>query len=168
MRLPRREIIGAPDCPLLHRWTLWSGTLKVFVHHFLPNTTDPDVHDHPRAFFTLILRGSYDDLVRCATCGGSGREKKLHYVGQTFTRCDWCLGSGTVLNEVMKPGMLRRRSARHAHRTRTHDEGCWTIVVMGPLRRPWGFWREGRWWPFREYEERFGFVMRCEERETER
>lgn len=167
MRLPKREVIGAPACPLVHRWTLHSGRLKLFVHHFLPNTTDPDVHDHPRAFWTFVLRGSYDDLVRCECGDGWGKPRPTGFGGTTRSACEHCGGTATVLNEVMYPWKLRRRTAEHAHRTRTHDEGCWTVVLMGPLRRPWGFWREGRWWPFKEYERVFGFVMRCEERATE-
>jgi hypothetical protein len=29
-------------------------------------------------------------------------------------------------------------------------------------RSPWGFWRRGRWWYWKDYEDEFGFGMRCE------
>ncbi len=44
--------------------------------------------------------------------------------------------------------------------------GCWTLVLMGPVRRRWGFWRDGRWWFWRDYERVFGFGMRCEPTDT--
>lgn len=166
MRLPRfpeREVIGAPACPLLHRWTLHLGGCKLMLHHFMPKTTDPDIHDHPWPFWILVLRGSYDDIVPCPKCKG---ERVTGDDGTRYSRCYRCAGSGTVLGEVMRAPKLRRRGATHMHRTRTYAEGAWTVVLTGPKRRPWGFWRDSRWWPFKAYEERFGFVMRCEERET--
>jgi hypothetical protein len=63
----------------------------------------------------------------------------------------------------MRPGSLRFRPAEHRHKTKVGPKGCWTLVLMGPKRRAWGFWKEGRWWPWREHERRFGFGMRCPE-----
>lgn len=132
--LPAREEIGAPECPLLHRWTIFKRLgVKMQVHHFLPNSTDTDCHDHPRSFVTFILRGRYLD-----------------------ERPD-----GT--SELMRPGMVRLRRAEHAHRTTAGPRGCWTFVVTGPLRREWGFWRDGRWFEWRAYERRFGLAMRCDD-----
>lgn len=151
------EVIGAPDCPILHRWVLGSNEfwrrypVKPMIHHFLPNADDRDVHDHPRPFITVVLRGGYDDMAPCPTCKGGG------------TYCSGaCVGTGVVLRERMRPGMIRRRRAGHAHRTRVNADGCWTFVLMGPLRRPWGFIRAGRWWSVRDYEAEFGFGMRCD------
>lgn len=128
------EVIGPPDCPILHRWTVVNANKagKLLVHHFMPNADDPDCHDHPRPFVTLVLQGGYRDL-----------------------RHD-----GSV--EFMRPGMVRFRRAEHAHRTLVSSRGCWTIVVMGPLVRAWGFWRDGRWYQWRTYERIFGFSMRCD------
>lgn len=164
MSVLEREIIGPPACPIMHRWTLFvwehreraNRGFKLLLHHFLPNADDRDTHDHPRSFVTIVLRGSYEDLVPCRPpsdggCGGTGTWE-----------CPFCDGDGLEVGERMRSGMIRFRSATHTHRTRVGPEGCWTLVIMGPLRRPWGFWRLGRWWPWREYEERFGFGMRCE------
>jgi hypothetical protein len=155
----RRELIGPPDCPILTRWTLLNlgpRVGKLLLHRFLPNADDRDVHDHPRPFVTVVLLGGYDDLAPCEVCPGSGWVTPR-------TSCSACEGRGVVLREIMRAGMVRRRPAEHRHRTRVHETGCTTLVWMGPLRRPWGFWRRGRWWPWREYEERFGFGMRCDD-----
>jgi hypothetical protein len=156
------EVIGPPDCPILHRWTLLDlgpRVGKLMVHHFLPNADDRDVHDHPRPFWTYIVRGGYDDLVPCE-CAGTAWEG-----------CAGCVGRGGLpglrIGDRMRGGMLRRRPAEHAHRTRVGPRGCWTIVVMGPLQRRWGFWRRGKWWFWRDYEAEFGFAMRCEDLDKE-
>lgn len=171
LNLPEPEIIGAPECPIMYRWTLWPrvrshprGTdgmhvfqpakkdvrCKLLLHRFLPNADDRDVHDHPRPFWTLVLFGAYDDMAPCDWCGGSGNT------------CRRCSSTGVVLRERMRPGMLRYRRAKHLHRTRTSPRGCWTLVLMGPVRRRWGFLRFGRWWFWKDYEDEFGYGMRCD------
>lgn len=171
-----REEIGPPECPILHRWTL-IGTRgrgkrslgKLLLHHFLPNADDRAVHDHPASFVTFVLRGSYVDCTPCPVCNHedsfevldalrvAAREPRLDFVD-----CEHCRDVRYVL-ELMRPGTVRYRPAEHRHRTRVGPRGCWTLVVMGPKRREWGFFKGGRWWPWREHERRFGFGMRCPE-----
>jgi hypothetical protein len=141
--MTEREIIGPPECPLFHRWTLLEPKIrgrvpfKVMLHHFMPNRQDADVpHDHPRSFVTLVLRGGYDDLIPDAN-------GDLH------------------VGDHLSAPTVRFRRAEHAHMTRTDDRGAWTLVIMGPERRPWGFWREGKWWHVKEFERIFGFAWRC-------
>lgn len=182
--LPSRELIGPPECPILNRWTLfpWGShghsdrNLKLMLHHFLPSRDDRDVHDHPRSFLTIVLRGGYDDLIPCPTCSGSLRtdDSELLRSGafaraEAWMPCPICWDGkregpqGFVVGDRMRPGMVRYRPAEHRHRTRVGPKGCWTLVVMGPLARAWGFWREGQFWKWAEYERRFGFGMRCED-----
>ena len=159
-RLIKRETIGPPECPILTRWTLLSTRLgKLMLHRFHPNADDRAVHDHPAPFWTFVLRGFYDDMRPCEICLGEGFE-----LGGS---CDRCSGLGVVLNEQMSAGTLRFRPAVHPHRTRVGPEGCWTIVLMGPKVREWGFWRGPQWLPWREHERRFGFGMRCPDRDRE-
>lgn len=170
--LPPSERIGPPECPILNRWILIGGatgsagsSLKLMLHHFLPNRDDRDMHDHPRPFWTFVLWGSYENLVPCT--GRLCNEGIVGFIMRPPELCTICGGDGFIVGEHMKRGVLRYRPATHAHRTRVGPEGCWTLVLMGPLRRPWGFWREGKWWPWREYEQRFGFGMRCEDVDVE-
>jgi hypothetical protein len=184
--IPRREVIGPQECPLFYRWTLLAPRIrgrvpfKLMVHRFLPNRTDADVpHDHPRSFLTVVLRGGYVDWIVCPRCRGRlfvpepgiGWERARH-TGE-FRACLWCrddlnMPCGVVVGEQLRAPAVRFRHAEHAHMTETHDRGAWTVVVMGPESRRWGFWRRGEWWPFREFEQRFGFTWRCEEPEQAR
>jgi hypothetical protein len=166
LRWPEKEVIGPPDCPLMHRWTFINGgpkSVKLMVHHFLPNADDRDVHDHPRAFYTFVVRGHYDDMEPCPYDRSGANHGDL---GGGWI-CRICDGRNVVLNERMKPGMLRLRPAAHRHRTKVGPRGCWTIVLMGPLVRDWGFWRRGKWWLWKNYENEFGFAMRCEDLDKE-
>lgn len=148
--LGKPEVIGDPACPILYRWTLVGGhkpgearevsgepkpeqRFKVFLHHFLPRSADRDPHDHPRPFVTLVLRGAYTDYA-----GVRGEPDK------------------------MTPGKIRYRPALHTHRTITGERGCWTLVLVGPLKREWGFHKDGAWWPWELYHKTFGHGMRCE------
>ncbi len=114
-------------------------------------------HDHPSPFWTLVLRGGYDDIELCRICQGTGW---LDDYMRSEWRCGRCGGKGEIVAEQMRPGTLRYRPASHAHRTRT-PTGAWTLVLMGRKRQPWGFWSRGRWWPWADHEKAFGFGMRC-------
>jgi hypothetical protein len=128
------EMIGPLDCPLMFRRTLLAGRLgKLLVHRFVPGASDKDPHDHPRGFVTVVVRGGYDDVNP----------------------------AGTV--ERLRAPAIRYRPATHCHVTNVHADGALTVVVMGPLVRAWGFVRDGHWWPWPDYERRFGLGFRCED-----
>lgn len=132
------EIIGNDQCPVMLRWTLMERLgCKVLLHHFLPNGDDPEPHDHPRSFWTIVLGGGYVDE-------------------ETFL-------DGSTATEPMTRGRVRFRPATHMHRTLVGPNGCWTIVVMGPLRREWGFYWDEQWWPWKAYLDARGeAAIRCE------
>ncbi|MGH2939477.1 MAG: hypothetical protein ACRDPE_15320 [Solirubrobacterales bacterium] len=169
------EVIGPPGCPLMRRWTLFCpqpGTreeavllrvpdrfdYKLLVHHFLPNTEDVDPHDHPRPLWTLILKGGYLDLIPCRLCGGTGK----HRGSDGFDHCSNCLGRGLLVGDEMTRGVFRYRPAEHRHVTKVSSAGAWTLCLMGPKKREWGFWRDGKLWNWMRYEQKFGLGFRCE------
>jgi hypothetical protein len=128
------EIIGPVECPLMLRRTLLSCRwFKLLWHEFFPGASDRVAHDHPRSFVTFVVRGGYDDL-----------------------------SPGRPVDRLRAPA-VRFRRAEHAHITRVHGDGAKTLVVMGPLRREWGFWHLGAWLPWREHERRYGLGFRCED-----
>ncbi len=175
------EVIGPPDCPLFRRWTIfvnyegarqeavlfrapkWLGS-KLLVHHFYANTEDADPHDHPRSLTILGLRGAYRDLVPCSFCDG------LRYpvIGKWHTRCPVCEGRGVEIGDEVKRGVFRHRPAAHRHITKASTAGAWTLCLMGPEEREWGFWRFGRLWRWQAYEEEFGLAFRCDSESGDR
>lgn len=128
------EIIGPVECPLFLRRTLLAGRWgKLLVHRFLPGASDRVPHDHPRSFVTVCWQGGYDDVRK----------------------------DGRI--DIVRAPAIRWRPAVHEHVTHVHSDGARTVVAMGPLRREWGFWHLGRWWPWREHEQQFGLGFRCED-----
>lgn len=121
------------------RWTFLDfGFLKAMIHYFPADVTDRDPHDHPRPFGTLVLRGAYRDT-------------------------EWL--DGDVNAETLVTGCFRYRPARYMHIVETYSKrDAWTLVVMGPITREWGFMRldTGSWWPWGKYIQRFGGVTRCD------
>jgi hypothetical protein len=155
-RLAKREVIGQEECPMMVRWQFFNvGWLKAMIHYFPPEVSDRDPHDHPRSFVTLVLRGAYRD-----------------------ESWDWNDSKAAPLSPPMKEcvsaGAIRYRPAQHLHVVETDRQGCWTLVVMGPVRREWGFvkltgpdYLLGRWFDFQEYIRLFGGVTRCESEPTQ-
>lgn len=169
------EVIGPPDCPLMRRWTIFCATpekrdeavlfrlpdrcgWRLMVHYFLPNTEDADPHDHPRPLWTLILKGGYLDLVPCSFCHG----ERYPVIQGARRRCPVCEGRGLEVGDRMHRGVIRGRPATHRHVTKVSTAGAWTLCLMGPKQREWGFWRFGRFYGEREYEEEFGLAFRCD------
>lgn len=131
------ETIGPEACPLMVRRTLLAGRFgKLMIHRFFPGATDKDCHDHPASFVTIVVQGGYDDIQP----------------------------DGTV--DRLRAPAIRFRRAEHAHVTRVHARvggwGAQTVVVMFRKRRPWGFWRDGRWFEWKTYERMFGLNWRCD------
>lgn len=135
---------------MMLRWEFLDlKVMKAMVHYFPAEVSDRDPHDHPRSFVTLVLRGNY-------------RDESWETGDETHT------ASGIPLppphGERLSAGAVKYRSAKHMHIVETDRVGCWTLVIMGPLVREWGFRRldTGGWWPWGKYIQRFGGVVRCD------
>lgn len=161
MKLPKKEAIGSPSCPLMLRWTLIERpSFKVMVHRFLPNMRDIDPHDHPASFVTVVLRGGYLDEQPCDCIEENSYGSLAEVYRQNRLTCPRCGGAEVIRQHVRAPS-IHFRAATHAHLTQTGRRGAWTLVVMGPKRRAWGFWRRGRWFSLEDYEKIVGWHMRC-------
>lgn len=114
------------DGPYIRRlylfWTPWGGAM---LHWF--QTSDPNeaLHDHPWAFASLVLRGSYvEDRMR-VVCPGEGPDHVVAKVERRLVR--W-------IN--VKVG------ARATHAVSWIEPGTITLVFTGPRTRRWGFWKQ--------------------------
>ena len=120
----------------LYRWTLLKlpGGRAVYLHHFVGSDWARDLHDHPKRFVTIGLRGGYVeerlDLRPLAGPGITGRLRRQF-------RAPW----------------IRTFPARHVHRVRPARRGCWTLAYVGPKVREWGFLHRNRWIPWQRFRE---------------
>jgi len=117
------EINGAERCPTyLFRWTLARiGWLTVYLHHFIGDDWSRDCHNHPKRFISIGLFGSY--------CEETPSGKRVY-------NAPW----------------IRSFPATHIHRlAMINGATCWTLVIVLRHVRPWGFWSERGWIPWRTY-----------------
>lgn len=120
---------GGADTPFLDQLqmirTPWFGVYLHVIHR----ADEPDPHDHPWAFASLILSGSYTERV------WPNKEVSLYSYNQSRTRFS-----------------VGRVQLRAAHRIIAADSPVWTLVVTGRERNAWGFYRHGNFVPWREYQ----------------
>lgn len=121
---------GSQTLYLRRFFILQTRWFKIFLHKICRSDDDPDPHDHPWNFATLILRGGYYD-------------ERHMWDGVERTE---------LVGDKMTPGRVAYRKAEHIHRVRLLDESkpTWTLVLLGKRVRKWTFvtpngpvyWRE--------------------------
>ncbi|WP_448205458.1 hypothetical protein [Azospirillum sp. sgz302134] len=112
-----KTFYGADGTPYLTRRELVRlGPYRLYLHHFHRADQDPEYHDHPWAFVTLIVKGGYVEEV-------------LTFAG--------------VKRRTMRPGRIGFCPVGRAHRVAELLGGgeTWTIIATGPKRWEWAFWR---------------------------
>lgn len=115
--LTRYYIIG-------HRTSRWA----LMLHHFHRSDMDRDLHDHPWAFWSLILSGGYWEI----------------------TPDNWC--------RWYKSGRLLKRPAKWVHRVRLMPclRPTWTLVLRFSYERRWGFHTKDGWVAYDRYDYKAG------------
>lgn len=132
------------------RWTLWRWTdvrvggalylrrlhlvqtplFSIMLHWIVMADPEPDLHDHPVDFLSVMLRGGYDEYVpsKGAVSG---------IVCRTWPRWSWHSMRATDRHRIVKvqPNTL-------------------TLVFAGPVVRAWGFWTPEGFMPWRHYARR--------------
>jgi hypothetical protein len=139
------EINGGERCPTyLHRWTIfqprrprriWRG-VGVYLHKFVGDDWSSDLHDHPKRFISIGLRGAY----REATPPAEGSQD----VGELLTGVSW---------RTYTAPWIRTFPAEHKHRLELLEDRrpCWTLVIVLRSVRDWGFWTRKGWIFWRDY-----------------
>lgn len=126
-RLIPEEINGGERCPTyLYRWTLLSVRgWKVYLHRFVGDDWALDLHDHPKRFISIGLWGSYLE--------------------------EFVDDMGLCARRLWRAPWFRSFPSEHTHRIEVPDGECWTLVIVGPAERSWGFWSDGEWIHWRRY-----------------
>lgn len=121
--------IGVPGDPYLDRLriiqTPWFG---IYLHRIHRPDHDPDPHDHPWSFVSLRLSGHYIEEIRPDKQDPSGNLVRTRF-------------RGTI-------SYMPRQSA---HRIIDVHGVLWTLVFVGPRRGDWGFWPDGKFVHWLEY-----------------
>ncbi|MDD2878559.1 MAG: hypothetical protein PHZ23_15175 [Acidiphilium sp.] len=120
---PCDEVIGATDNPYLKRWILLPRNRfwNIYVHRFLQSDDDRALHDHPWPSVSVLLDGQYLEHL-------PGGRTVLH-------------GQGAII----------LRSAKSAHRIELTSGPVWTLFIIGPHVRDWGFLCPQGWRHWREF-----------------
>lgn len=134
-----RYVIGdGPAGPLLVRYRListpWGG---VYLHHLMRSDADRHLHDHPWAFWSLILWRGYFEVEpelgqRSRSFFDRGRSRER-------ARFTW-----------RHPISLIRHRATDRHQLALVAP-AWSFIWVGRRSRDWGFHTEDGWVPWQEY-----------------
>lgn len=125
-----RFLIGKPGNPMMERWRLIQTPLfGIYVHQIYREDLDPVPHDHPWRFWSLVLRGGYEEEYYADTRMIVGDAERRHF----YDRWDF---HHFPLNK--------------AHRITEVRPGTVTLVLVGRKVRTWGFYDMGRFVDWRE------------------
>lgn len=118
---------GAGACEIyLERWELLRlFNRRIYLHHFLGDDWAIDPHDHPRRFISIGLKGwYYEDSFK----------------------------NGIKTTKKYSAPWIRTFPPEHLHLIRAKECGnVWTLVIVLPIKREWGFMRDGVWVPWHQY-----------------
>lgn len=103
----------------LDRWGISTRFGGIMLHHITAPDPGHDVHDHPWWFASWILKGGYTEEVVETRLWDQLPKFRTH------KRWSW--------------HVIRLDQAHRINQVRD----TWTLVVKGPLRRTWGFYRKG-------------------------
>lgn len=123
--------------PYLRRWMIlktpwWS----LYIHQIFRSDSDRDCHDHPWDFWSLILWGSYREY-NLQTIAPEHPGEPFRFIEEIRT---------------YKTGSVIRHKAEDAHRLELPaGKTTWTLVVVGPKFRQWGFWKDKQWIDHKTY-----------------
>lgn len=131
--------IGNARRPYLLRWYLTERHRcgGGYLHNFRRSDDDSALHDHPWPSCSIILRGSYYEVM------------------PAFPRL-WPEDRTTIIR-YRRAGDIVFRGAMTPHRVvlPEDDSGdpieCWSLFLVGPRLRDWGFWCPQGWRHWEEF-----------------
>lgn len=131
----REDIDGHGACPTpyLIRWVLWhhSSGRGLYLHRFQGSDWSRELHDHPKRFISIGLRGSYVEETPLYVLP----DMEFHFGGPVWL--------GGLRSHFWHAPWIRSFPATHRHRLRLAGyDTCWTLIYVGPRERDWGFWHE--------------------------
>ena len=131
--LGRRVIV--PGNLVRYRLFALPGTRswRIYLHQFIGPDPDRKLHDHPKRFVSIGLRGGYTEIVGVHQQPWSG-DIFGRDTGQPIAMLRKQL-------QVFRAPWFRSFPPTHIHKIVGVLPGTWTLVFVGRVVRPWGFWR---------------------------
>lgn len=114
LKIEWRHALGLPECPYVYRWMLGHRKIGSIRLHHWLGPDDDRAVHDHPWWFVSYVLRGY--YTDCADTGGT----------------------------CMSQGVARFRPALHRHTVVPGPDGCWTLVLTGAVRRPWGFWPDGK------------------------
>jgi hypothetical protein len=135
-----REIISRAGVVHFRRYRfLETPLLRIYAHQILESDKDDYLHDHPWSFFSLILKGHYEEKL-AVPAGVRISDGKLSPIY-----------SGDVTLNQCTPGSFYHRKAEQAHCLNRVFAPTWTLVIAYGKRREWGYQTEYGWIDHKTY-----------------
>jgi hypothetical protein len=119
----------------------WNLPFAVRVHHICTEDLDRELHDHPWAFVSVVLRGGYREQ-------RPWDESKPDHLGLNAGRY------GQFIDRAA--GSIVLRNAYCRHRITFVRPDTWTLFITGPKRHWWGFYTRAGKVYHKDYPERLG------------
>lgn len=124
-------IIGGPRRPYLRRWyvlprapwPIWP--MGAYLHQIMRSDDERALHNHPWPNISILLRGSYDEVVPERPHGFQ----------------EWMTPHVQHLHLQRHAGDIVCRRSGASHRLVIPDnKPVWSLFIVGPRIRQWGFW----------------------------
>lgn len=137
IRLRRMLLRRGDGLAYLERWGIQAPAIGgIFVHRMGAPDPGTHLHDHPYAFVTIPLVGGYTEERAEAR-----QAPRYAAIAEQFI--DTALHGHREHRRTLIPRLFR---LDEAHRIVELDRAVvWTLVLLGPRRRRWGFYMPGGW-----------------------
>ena len=108
--------------------------IGIRIHHTVRSDRGRDLHCHPWWNISIVLAGGYWEIVPIS------QQQPAILDAHCFRRI-W-----------RGPGSIVFRRANHRHRLLIpNGDSAWSLFIMGPWIRDWGFWTRDGWVYWRKY-----------------
>lgn len=130
-------VIGDKESPYIRRWYILprNRLFNIYLHQVLRDDDDRALHDHPWWNASVLLRGSYREMMPDFSAGETPHLR---------------VADVPQLAKVRRRGSIVFRRPSAAHRLEVVKGPVWSLFITGPWRRHWGFHCK---WGWRHWEE---------------
>lgn len=138
IELLRKRYIGGTEDPLVIRWILFrTPWCAVFLHKLCRSDYERALHDHPWPFVSIVLKGEYLEVVTENNAAIHRRRWSVAYRPAAWRH-----------RVVLTREKINFRATTPRSELHVPYRPCWTLMLVGPRQRRWGFWVDGQfcWW----------------------